>query len=481
MLFLALIALVAMRSVWIDTPCAGSHAWRQADTLAVARNYLTEDAPFLLPRIDRRGDLTGICGCEFPALNYFVAVAYRMCGLHEWVGRAVVLLISVLASLCLHAHVRQRSGSSAALIAVLLMNSAPAYFYYSRCVMPDTVAVAAMLVSLWAFGRWLACDRASWLAGSAVAAAFALLVKPSAGILLFGFAFCLLRRDGLGVLRQVRLWLWTAAILLPFLWWYGVHVPWLNEQYGLGQYFHTRPDTLGGWRELVTSDLSWILVKKELLGKFVSRPALVFAVIVLWGAWRRRAGGAPAAQMPLQRQLDDVLWGWFAGFGVLVLADAGMFRFHEYYGLPIVPAIAIFAAKGADMALRWAHGQLARQLVVWGIVSAAVAHGALHGYRSFGPGPDPAAVAAVQAVVPADALVITVDDQFAVELYRLNRKGWSLFRAQPLDDVPEWIAKGAAYVICDDAQWREKPDVSRIVAGWQLVLDSNDYQVWRVK
>ena len=233
MLLLVLIALVAMRSVWIDTPCAGAHAWRQADTLAVARNYLTEDAPFLLPRIDRRGDLTGICGCEFPALNYFVAVAYRMCGLHEWVGRAVVLLISILASLCLHAHVRQRSGSSVALIAVLLMNSAPAYFYYSRCVMPDTVAVAAMLGSLWAFGRWLACDRASWLAGSAVAAAFALLVKPSAGILLFGFAFCLLRRDGLGVLRQVRLWLWTAAILLPFLWWYGVHVPWLNEQYGL--------------------------------------------------------------------------------------------------------------------------------------------------------------------------------------------------------------------------------------------------------
>jgi hypothetical protein len=479
-LVLSLVALVAMRTVYLDTPCAGSHGWRQADTLAVARNYVTEEAPFLLPRIDRRGDLTGIGGCEFPALNYGVALGYRVLGLHDWVGRALVLAISVLASLFLYAHVAQRAGPAVGLVAMLLMNGAPVYFYYSRCVMPDTVAVAAMLGSLWAFGRWLASDRSPWLAGSAGAAALALLIKPSTGILLFGFAYCLLRRDGLGVFRQVRLVLWTAAILLPALWWYGVHAPWLNEHYGMGEYFHIRPHTLAGLRELVTTDLAWIVVKKELFGSFVARPALLFFALLAVTAWRRRRG-QPLPAPPLARQLDHVLVGWFAGFVVLVLCDARMFRFHEYYGLPIVPAIAIVCALGAGVALRWAGGILARQVLVWGLVVAAVALGAARSYRSFGGGPDPAAIAAVQAVVPADALVITVDDQHSVELYLLHRKGWSLFSDQPLDDVPDWITRGARFVVSKHPTWHSRPDVARMAADWTPVLDERGYRVWRVR
>lgn len=480
-LALALVALVAMRMVWLDTPCAGAHGWRQADTLAVARNYVTEDAPFLLPRIDCRGDLTGIGGCEFPALNYAVALGYRVFGLRDWVGRALVLVISVVASLFLYVHVRQRAGAATGLVAVLLLNGAPVYFYYSRCVMPDTVAVAAMLGALWTFGRWLAADRPTWLAGSAVAAALALLIKPSTGILLFGFAFCLLRRHGFGVLRQLRLWLWTAAIVLPAFWWYGSHAPWLNEHYGLGQYFHIRPHTAAGLRELVTTDLGWIVVKKELLGSFVARPALVFAVLLAIAAWRRQRGGTARRSPAVSESLDHVLQGWFVGFLVLVLCDARMFRFHEYYGLPIVPAIAIVCALGARIALRWARGQRARSAAVWGLVVVAVVYGASRGYRSFGPGPDRAATAAVQAVVPSDALVIAVDDQHSVELYCLARKGWSLFSDGPIDDVGDWIARGAAYVVSRHPTWHARPDVARMASGWSLALDAHGYRVWRVR
>lgn len=480
---LALLVLVAMRTVAIDTPCAGTHAWRQADTLAVARNYLTEDADFLRPRIDRRGELTGIGGCEFPLLNYGVFLAYRALGLHDWVGRAVVLSASVLASLFLYGHVSQRADQATALIAVLLMNGAPVFFYYSRCVMPDTVAVTAMLGSLWAFGRWLASHRSPWLAGSAAAAALGLLVKPSAGILLFGFAFCLLRRDGLGAFRQLRLWLWTAAILAPPLWWYGMHAPWLNARYGLGDYFHLSPDTASGLHDLVSTDLAWIIVKKELLGSYVARPALVFAAFLAWTAWHRRGREPRPPRSDLSRQLNDVLWGWFAGFGVLVLCDARMFRFHEYYGLGIVPAIAIVCALGARVAIG-GTGETAsklRRLAVSGLVVASVAAGAVRGYRSFGPGPDPAAVAAVQAVVPADALVVVVDDQHSVELYCLHRKGWSLFSDQPVTDVPDWIAKGASYVVSKHGSWHERSDVAQLAARWTLVLDAHGYRVWRVR
>ena len=473
---LVLLVFTGLRLVWIDTPCAGIHAWRQADTLAVARNYLTEDAPFLRPRIDRRGDLTGIAGGEFPLLNYGIHLAYRGLGLHDWVGRAVVLLISLLASGLLAAHVGRRADRSTALLAVVFLNSAPVYFYYSRCVMPDTVATAAMLGALWAFGRWLEGDRSRWLAGSGIAAALALLIKPSTGILLFGFAWCLLRRDGWRAFTQPRLWLWTAGILGPCCWWYGYEAPWLNEHFGLGAYFHTQPATLAGWRQLLGTDLALLIVQKELLGVFVARPALVFAAVLACVTWRGRGRTTP---MPLHRQIDDVYRGWFVGFAVLVLSDATMFRHHEYYGLPVVPAIAIVCALGARQALCWAGAVRPRQILVVGVVLLAGIFGTKRGYKFFAPGPDRDAIAAVQRVVPAEALVVVLDPQYAVQLYQLDRKGWSAFADTPIDSIREWIERGARFVIGDDRMWEQQPATAHLLAGAKVALESPGYRVFR--
>lgn len=480
-ILLVLVAFVGLRLVGIDTPCTGSHGWRQADTLAIARNYLTEDSSFLRPRVDRRGDLTGIAGCEFPLLNYGIFLAYRVLGFHDWVGRAVVLLISVLASLFLLAHVRQRADRTTAIAAVLFMNSAPVYFYYSRCVMPDTVAVCAALAALWAFAHWLERDRARWLVGSGVAAALALLIKPSAGILLFGFAWCLLRRFRWRAFTQPRLWLWTLGILAPFCWWYGYEAPWLNETYGLGAYFHIRPNTLEGWRQLVSTNLSLIVVNKQLLGLLTSRLALVFAAVLAWAAWRGRRDQAAPARPQLHRQLDDVYRGWFVGFLVLVLCDAQMFRFHEYYGLPIVPAIAIVCAMGTRAARRWAGAVRQRQALVWGVVLLVVILGAKRGYAFFGASPDREAIAAVQRVIPRDSLVVTVDRQCVVQLYVLGQKGWSAFPDTPVDSIRGWISQGARLLISDDREWERRPEFARLLAEAEVVLDSPVYRVFRFR
>ena len=72
-ILIVLFALIHMP--WITTPPIDEHNWRQTDTAAVARNFQFESSNIFLPRVDGRGQFSGITGMEFPAYNYILYVA----------------------------------------------------------------------------------------------------------------------------------------------------------------------------------------------------------------------------------------------------------------------------------------------------------------------------------------------------------------------------------------------------------------------
>ena len=87
---------MVIRLININSPIVGIHSWRQADTAAMARHFNLENSPLWLPQIDWAGASSGYVESEFPIFPYLVGQIYKFTGIHEWIGRGLSIVFSVL-------------------------------------------------------------------------------------------------------------------------------------------------------------------------------------------------------------------------------------------------------------------------------------------------------------------------------------------------------------------------------------------------
>jgi hypothetical protein len=192
--------------------------WRQADTQAMARNYLLDGGPAWAPRIDWRGDGTGEVETEAPVYPLLVAAALRVVGLATWPGQLLSLLAVALAVLLLARDLARRHGplpGAAALLALLAHQGA---IVMSTSIQPDGLAVLAFTLGWLGFVRWAEAPSARRWFGWVAATALAGLLKPTT--LELGLAqglFVLLAQRGR--LRAPGLWLgWAVVVVLVAGW-----------------------------------------------------------------------------------------------------------------------------------------------------------------------------------------------------------------------------------------------------------------------
>ncbi len=207
--------------------------WRDAVVLSIGRNFCREGAPLWLPRIDARGDETGITGTEFPILN-FVEGHLACHGLPQTQGaRALTLLVSCLGIASLLLLARDLLGATAAAVATTAFAFSPIVFFYSRTTQPDVPSVALALCALWLLSRSLATESTGWgwYLLSALLMALGALIKLPA--IVFGLpALALLyERRQWSAARKLGYWLYLPIATLPPLIWYW-HARGLQERYG---------------------------------------------------------------------------------------------------------------------------------------------------------------------------------------------------------------------------------------------------------
>lgn len=131
------------------------HVWRQANTLAVARNFAQEDMDILNPRVDRRLDSNGVTGMQFPSYEYIVAVGYKLFGIHNWVHRLVSLLISFWGALGMYLLAKYLiKNDIAAGFAGLAYLFSPDLYYFGFSALPDILALACSVWGLYYFLNW---------------------------------------------------------------------------------------------------------------------------------------------------------------------------------------------------------------------------------------------------------------------------------------------------------------------------------------
>ncbi len=335
-----LVALVLVgvvpRLYRIDMPLLDGQGYRQCETAAIARNFYDEGMNIFYPRIDWRGASTGYVEADFQIYSYAVAVLYHVFGPHDWVGRALNIIIYALSAVLLFSFARRLFDDRAALFAVGFYCFTPLSMIYSRSFQPDTLMAFGSLVAIAFFCRWIEGGRAWMLFLSSLGLSAAVLIKPHSLYLGLPILYLSVRRFGWRFPAQPALWFVAAAAVVPAVLWYihGYQL-WLNHGNTLGIF--GRPVTSGHWP---VNDVHWRWLGLEIVQRLIYRIATPVGMLFL-------AVGVLALQSPRGR----VLHWWAIGFAICILLAPKPNWGHDYYQLPIVSVAAAYMGFGVTTIL----------------------------------------------------------------------------------------------------------------------------------
>jgi hypothetical protein len=286
---LSLVLLVggALRAASLREPIdRADNLWREADLAGIARNFEREGMDLLYPRIDWRGDGPGYVEMEFPIYPWAMAWIGRTTGLDVvLVGRLLALVFSLLTLLTFVGLARHLLPESGALAAIAFFALAPLAVEVGHLLLADGLMLWCYVAAVYAFLLWL--DGGTWVAFAcaAVATSAAILAKEPAAHIGLLFACLLLQRSGWRVLREPRVWLFAALVLVPPALWYrhayglwttyGNSIGISNSHHWVGLDLFTNPRFVGG------------LGRSELLRVWTPPAVVVMGLAILWVGWSR--------------------------------------------------------------------------------------------------------------------------------------------------------------------------------------------------
>lgn len=418
-----------------------THLGRQVDTAMVARNFVEEDPNILLPRIDRRGALTGITGMEFPLYNYLVSLVYRVIGVRDAAGKWLALAFAAAAAVVFFRLAERLLGAPAARYATVALLTSELLFKHATMFLPETLALWLHLASVWFFVRYLDEPRRDALLAAAGACfAVATLVRPYHGAGGVFMALLAFERYGWGLLRAPRWYVFGLASLAPMALWYKLYVPRLIADYGI-QAFYMGQSIGETWSELVSGAVPLPRLPLLLFDSYLNW--FYLGVIAAYIIFRGRGGVGPPTQAGIVRL---ALWTAGLTFVLLVATTGEHFTGHAYYMMPLAPYLCL--ALGAWMECLAPVSRV--RVALWTALPFVVvlAQASTNYAKTLKGNPLHQLETFVDAHVPAAARVITNGDGRPT-LYFAHRKGWGVPPRDLLD--PAKIAalrdQGASHLV----------------------------------
>lgn len=423
-----------LRLYKIDNPVADWHSWRQADTAAVARNFVKADFNLLYPQSDSFLALNAF-GLpnpnryfinEFPFYNAIVALVYKQFGINPAFARLISDFFASLGAVFLFLLARKLFNFKTALVATLYYCLNPYNIFYGRVIMPDPTFVSLSIISLYFWVSWIKSQRLwqgiSWL----IIFALALLVKPYAIFMVIPFAYWAFASQGLKVFKDWRLYLLSFLSFIPLILW-RVHLA-----------NHPEASFASAW--LLNGDnirftgafFRWLIYDR------LNR--LIFAT-----------GGFVLFILGITQSYLSKNKGLIAAWLISVVAYMTIFAkgnvTHDYYQLPIMPVGAILVSLGfwylVDLSkkplIKLINSSIAISLI---LISLAFGFYEVRGFFNINRPEIVKAGQAVDRLTPQDALVIAAYDSDPAFLYQTNRYGWP-----DGVDIEKKVLQGATYYV----------------------------------
>jgi 4-amino-4-deoxy-L-arabinose transferase-like glycosyltransferase len=406
---------IAVRLIWINQPYIDNWSWRQSDVAAIARNFYTKGFHFDRPQIDWAGDQPGYVGTEFPVLPFLIAVCYKFCGVHDWMGRAESVILFAFSLPFFFRLIRDVFGELPAIWALFFYSFAPLGIFTSRAFMPDMPSLSLAIIGLYFFIRWIESEpnwqlRSASFFASAACISLSILIKAPSAIIGAPLACLAWQKRRWRSFLLPKLWLFAAISLLPAAIWY-----WHAHEIALKFYPHhffgaggIRMMNLSWYwriaREITNSSLTPILVALALLGLVTARalPRVVRTAAFLY---------------------------WWLGAMILSIIVMGYGNRHQWYQLPLVPIAATFAGAfcglfAEKIPVRWVKAGLSLLLAVFFAISAFVSVKPIYrsrasaGLRDLG--------LALKANTPSGSLIVAADNGDPTVFYYAERTGWHI-------------------------------------------------------
>ena len=167
----------SLRIVNVSAPILGVHSWRQADTGAIARNYLENGLVFWLPQVDWSGASSGFVECEFPLYQYLVALMYKLFGVNELIARGFSVLCSCLTVFMIFSLGTRLFGRRAGWWGALFYAIMPISVFYGRTIQPESLMILFATFSLEKWLTFLQFHKLRDLIFCWIAFTFAVLIK----------------------------------------------------------------------------------------------------------------------------------------------------------------------------------------------------------------------------------------------------------------------------------------------------------------
>lgn len=441
---LALLLLLAfvIRLYRVTNPVADWHAFRQADTASVTREYIKHGIDLLRPRYHDLSNIQsgqdnpeGFRMVEFPFVNAGIALlihAFPALPL-ALTSRFIAVLASVGTTYFLYQFVRNLTDNKPiAWLSGFFFAVLPFSVYYSRVILPEPFLLFFSTASLALLTHALHKKEpfktpAFWV--SAIFLALAALLKPFVAFLIPVYLAISIHKKGF---RGLFAWQWViyaAVAALPLWWWrtWILHFPagipasdWLLNGNGI----RFRP----AW-------FRWIFYER------LTKLILGYAGVSI-----------AAAGVLFPSRLKTVLWAWWAGLLMYAVVVATGNVQHDYYQVLFTPALAITLATGTYILWQKAAEHFflqpiflkaARGILVVAVVAMLyLSWRQVAGYFNVNHWEYVRAGETVDTLVPTDAKVIAPafgDTQF---LFQTNRTGWPIGF-----EIEDKIQRGATHYV----------------------------------
>src|SRR5689334_7051214 len=198
----------------------------------MARNFYEGSFIPFDPQVDWGGRY-GYLEAECPLIPALIAVLYKVTGLHETVGRLVIIAFSLALiwatyrlALILDGRVSVANG------AAFLLAVSPAAIFFGRIVIPDTPMVFFTVLALVGFAEFSRNDSTRWMWIGAASLTIACLLKLPAVFVGPAIVALLVQYRGWRAFRDPRVWIaGVVPLAITAAWYWRAHI--IFERTGL--------------------------------------------------------------------------------------------------------------------------------------------------------------------------------------------------------------------------------------------------------
>lgn len=434
-LFLMIIGTL-LRTYRLDQPIADWHSWRQSDTASVSWEYVRNGIDLLHPKYQ---DLSytpsgqenpeGWRFVEFPVINALHAklfTTYPNIDFVVW-GRLLTITASIMTIGVLYILTQSLAGRTTAVFTAGLFSVLPYNIFYGRVILPEPFVVLFAFSALHLFLCWLESRRwITYIIGTLLFI-LALLMKPTALVILLPIAFVAWsKRAEFSLKDKILLAGIPIVSLAPLVWWRL----WM-QQFPEGIPFSKWLFNGNGIR-FKGAFFRWIF------GDRIAR--------LILGYWGIVIVAIGSMNLNLKRTSGKVFSGIILGsLSYLIILATGNVQ-HDYYQIQIIPSISILYGLGAtwllDRKKGWAKIQPLALIGVSTLLMLSLGWYEIRGYFNIN---NPAIVEAgrkTDELIPPNDLIIAPYNTDTAFLFQTRRRGWPVG-----GDIEDKILQGAKYYV----------------------------------